>query len=357
MKPMMKTGALAGRADRRPQPSHLKLIEQMAHLHNDRWTPPEIVFWLIPVAAYFLFPGYLVLISQIMIVGLFAMSLDLILGYAGIISLGHAAFFGLGAYTAGLLSVHGWSEPLTGLLAAAVMTAAIGYLTSFLVVRGRDLTRLMVTLGIGLMLFETANKAAFITGGVDGLSGMQVGKIFGVFEFDLGGKTAYAYSFAVLFLLFLVLRRLSRSPFGLSLLGIRENVRRMPAIGADVNRRLTLVFTIGAAVAGMAGALLAQTTQFVGLDSLSFARSAELVIIVVLGGTGRLYGALIGATVFMIAQDYIAGLNPTYWQFWLGLLLIVIVLFARGGILGGLEKLYVRFAGRNGKQNREEAHD
>jgi branched-chain amino acid transport system permease protein len=141
------------------------------------------------------------------------------------------------------------------------------------------------------------------------------------------------------------------------LLGIRENVRRMPAIGADVNRRLTLVFTIGAAVAGMAGALLAQTTQFVGLDSLSFARSAELVIIVVLGGTGRLYGALIGATVFMIAQDYIAGLNPTYWQFWLGLLLIVIVLFARGGILGGLEKLYVRFAGRNGKQNREEAHD
>jgi branched-chain amino acid transport system permease protein len=318
--------------------------QQQARLRlpNDRWKPLEIVFWLIPVAAFFLFPGYLVLISQIMIVGLFAISLDLILGYAGIVSLGHAAFFGLGAYTAGLLSVHGWGEPISGLLAAAIVTAVFGYLVSFLVVRGGDLTRLMVTLGIGLMLFEAANKAAFITGGVDGLSGMQVGKIFGIFEFDLSGKTAYVYSFTVLFLLFVVLRRLVNSPFGLGLIGIREGGRRMPAIGADVRQRLTVIFTIGAAVAGVAGALLAQTTHFVGLDSLGFARSAELMIILVLGGTGRLYGALIGALVFMIAQDYIAGLNPTYWQFWLGLLLIVIVLFARGGILGGLDQLRQR---------------
>jgi branched-chain amino acid transport system permease protein len=143
----------------------------------------------------------------------------------------------------------------------------------------------------------------------------------------------------VLFILFVALRRLVNSPFGLSLKGIREGGRRMPAIGADVSRRLSAIFTVGAAVAGVAGALLAQTTQFVGLDSLSFARSAELMIILVLGGTGRLYGALVGAIVFMVAQDYIAGLNPAYWQFWIGLLLIVIVLFARGGILGGLERL------------------
>jgi branched-chain amino acid transport system permease protein len=308
-------------------------------LPDGRWKPLEILFWLAPVAAYFLAPGYLVLISQIMIVGLFAMSLDLILGYAGIVSLGHAAFFGLGAYTAGLLAAHGWGEPITGLLAAAAVATLAGYLVSFLVVRGQDLTRLMVTLGIGLMLFEAANKAAFITGGVDGLSGMMVGKLLGVFEFDLSGKTAYVYSFVVLFLLFVTLRRLVNSPFGLSLKGIREGGRRMPAIGADVNKRLTAIFTVGAAVAGVAGALLAQTTQFVGLDSLGFARSAELLIILVLGGTGRLYGALIGAIVFMLAQDYISGLNPAYWQFWIGLLLIVIVLFARGGILGGLERL------------------
>ncbi|MBC7502761.1 MAG: branched-chain amino acid ABC transporter permease [Herminiimonas sp.] len=316
-------------------------------LPNDRWRPLEIVFWLIPVAAFFAFPGYLVLGSQIMIIGLLAVSLDLILGYAGIVSLGHAAFFGLGAYTAGLLSVHGWGEPLSGLLAAAVVAAAFGFCTSFLVVRGQDLTRLMVTLGIGLMLFEAANKAAFITGGVDGLSGMAMGKLLGIFEFDLYGKTAYVYSLVVLFALFAILRRLVASPFGLGLIGIREGGRRMPAIGANVNRRLIAIFTISAAVAGAAGALLAQTTQFVGLDSLSFSRSAELLIILVLGGTGRLYGALIGAVVFMLAQDVIAGLNPAYWQFWIGLLLIVIVLFARGGILGGLEKIHARWTQRN----------
>ena len=313
-------------------------------LPNDRWSALEIAFWLLPVAAYFAFPGYLVLISQIMIIGLFALSLDLLLGYAGIVSLGHAAFFGLGAYTAGLLSVHGWSEPLSGLLAGAVVAGLAGFLVSFLVVRGQDLTRLMVTLGIGLMLFEAANKASFLTGGVDGLSGMVVGKLFGAFEFDLNGNVAYCYSLAVLFIVFVLLRRVVKSPFGLSLVGIREGARRMPALGVNVNRRLSAVFTLAATVAGLAGALLAQTTQFVGLDSLGFPRSAELLIMLVLGGTGRLYGALIGAAVFMLAQDYISGLNPAYWQFYIGLLLVAIVLFARGGILGGLEKLAGRFA-------------
>jgi len=325
----------------------------LAHLPNDRWKPLEIAFWLLPIAAYFLFPSYLVLISQIMIIGLFAMSLDLILGYAGIVSLGHAAFFGLGAYTAGLLSVYGWGDPLLGLAVAAAVAALFGYLVSFLVVRGGDLTRLMVTLGIGLMLYEAANKAAFLTGGVDGLSGMVVGKLLGVFEFDLNGKVAYGYSFAVLFVLFVVLRRLVHSPFGLSLIGIREGGRRMPAIGANVNQRLVAIFTVGAAVAGVAGALLAQTTQFVGLDSLGFSRSAELMIILVLGGTGRLYGALVGAVVFMIAQDVIANLNPTYWQFWLGLMLVVIVLFGRGGILGGLERIYASLTRRKQGEGRK----
>ncbi|MFZ6845296.1 branched-chain amino acid ABC transporter permease [Undibacterium sp. RuTC16W] len=317
-------------------------IAPIPRLPHDRWKPLEIAFWLLPVVAYFSFPGYLVLISQIMITGLFALSLDLMLGYAGIVSLGHAAFFGLGAYTAGLLSVHGWSEPFSGLLAGAAVAGLFGFVTSWLVVRGQDLTRLMVTLGIGLMLFEAANKASFLTGGVDGLSGMVVGKLFDVFEFDLNGNVAYCYSLAVLFIVFLLLRRLVKSPFGLSLIGIREGVRRMPALGVNVNRRLVAVFTVAATVAGLAGALLAQTTQFVGLDSLGFPRSAELLIILVLGGTGRLYGALIGAAVFMLAQDYLSGLNPAYWQFYIGLLLVVIVLFARGGILGGLEVLACR---------------
>ncbi len=294
----------------------------------------EIAFWLALVAAFFLFPGYLVLGSQILIVALLALSLDLILGYAGIVSLGHAAFFGIGAYTAGLLAVHGWSEPLSGLAAAAGVAAIAGFAVSFLVVRGEDLARLMVTMGIGLLVYEAANRAAFLTGGVDGLSGVAMGKLLGVFSFDLAGRTAYAYSFVVLALVFTLLRAVTRSPFGLALRGIRENPQRMAAIGVPVRRRLIAAFTLAAAIAGVAGALLAQTTQFVGLDTLGFQRSAEVLIMLVLGGTGRLYGAIVGAAVFMLAQDILAGIDPVYWQFWLGLALVAFVLFARGGILG-----------------------
>ena len=306
-------------------------------LPGGRWSSFEIAFWCLPIAVFFLFPDYLVFGSQVLIVGLFALSLDLVLGYAGIVSLGHAGFFGLGAYTAGLLAAHGWGEPLTGLAAGAIVAALGGFCVSFLVVRGQDLTRLMVTLGIGLMLYEAANKMAFLTGGVDGLSGVTMSNLLGTFAFDLEGSTAYVYSLVVLFLTFVVLRRLVRSPFGLSLRGIQQGPKRMPAIGTDVRMRLVAAFTVSAAVAGVAGGLLAQTTQFVGLDSLGFSRSAELLIMLVLGGAGRLYGALIGAAVFMVAQDVLAGINPVYWQFWIGLLLMVIVLFARGGILGGLQ--------------------
>jgi branched-chain amino acid transport system permease protein len=298
-----------------------------------------VAFWLLPLAAFFLFPTYLSLGSQILIAGLFALSLDLILGYARIISLGHAAFFGLGAYTAGLLAGHGFGEPLTGLFAAAAIAAVVGWVTGFLIVRGQDLTRLMVTLGIGLMLYEAANQASSITGGVDGLSGIEMKSILGLFGFGLDGKTAYLYSLAVLFIVFNGVRALVRSPFGLSLKGIREGERRMPAIGASVRHKLVTVYTVGAGIAGIAGALLAQTTQFVGIDVFGFQRSAEVMIMLVLGGTGTLYGALLGAAVFMLLQDYLSNLNPVYWQFWLGMLLVLLVLFARGGLMGALLEL------------------
>ena len=316
----------------------------MTPLPTLAWRKAEIAFWLIPVAAFFIFPHYLTLGSQVMIAGLFALSLDLILGYARIISLGHAAFFGLGAYTAGLLARHGYGEPLSGLVLAAIIAAAAGWITSFLIVRGQDLTRLMVTLGIGLMLYETANQWSSLTGGVDGLSGVEMKPIFGVFRFGLDGRTAYIYSLIVLFIVFNAMRLLVRSPFGLSLKGIREGERRMPAIGASVRRKLVAVYTVAAGIAGIAGALLAQTTQFVGIDVFGFQRSAELMIMLVLGGTGYLYGALVGAAAFMVLQDYLANLNPVYWQFWLGLLLVVLVLFARGGLIGGLIAVRRRLA-------------
>jgi branched-chain amino acid transport system permease protein len=315
-------------------------------LPSQRWSALEIAFWLIPLIAFFVFPKYLTLGSQILIAGLFAMSLDIVMGYARIISLGHAAFFGVGAYTAGLLAKYGWGEPLSGLMLAAIVAGMVGFVTSFLVVRGQDLTRLMVTLGIGLMLYEGANQASSITGGVDGLSGVEMKKVLGLFAFGLDGKTAYLYSLAILFITFCIARTVVRSPFGLSLRGIREGERRMPAIGVSVHRKLIAAYTLGATLAGVAGALLAQTTQFVGIDSLGFPRSADLLIMLVLGGTGYLYGALIGAAVFMILQDYLANLNAVYWQFWLGLLLVILVLFARGGILGGLIALRRKLAGR-----------
>lgn len=308
----------------------------------DRWRPAELVFWLLPVLGYFLFPDNLVLLTQIAITGLFCMSLDLILGYAGIVSLGHAAFFGMGAYAAGLLASHGWGEPLSGLLVAALVSAALGFVTSLLVLRGADLTRLMVTLGVAMMLFEVANKLTAITGGVDGLQGIEMQPLLGQFRFDMVGKTAYWYAVLVLFFMFWSARKLVHSPFGLSLKGIRLNVARMPALGAPVNARLAAVYTIGAAYAGVAGALMAQTTQFVALDVLSFNRSAELLLILVLGGSGSLYGAIIGTMVFMSAHHVLSDMNPEYWQFWLGALLLMIVLFARDGVMGGLRKAAAR---------------
>lgn len=305
----------------------------------DRWRPAELVFWLLPVIAYFVFPDNLVLLTQMVITALFCLSLDLILGYAGIVSLGHAAFFGMGAYAAGLMAAHGFGDPLIGLAVAALVSALLGLVTSFLVLRGTDLTRLMVTLGVAMMLYEIANKLTPITGGVDGLQGIEMTPIFGQFSFDMYGKTAYWYALVVLFLLFWVARKLVHSPFGLSLKGIRLNVARMPAIGAPVNARLSAVYTIGAAYAGIAGALLAQTTQFVALDVLAFNRSAELMLILVLGGSGTLYGALIGTIVFMVAHHFLSDINPEYWQFWLGALLVVVVLFARDGVMGGVSRL------------------
>jgi branched-chain amino acid transport system permease protein len=312
-------------------------------LPTDRWRAVEIAFWAVALAAFFVFPNHRVLGSQILITGLFALSLDLIMGYAGIVSLGHAAYFGVGAYAAGLLAVHGWGEPVSGLVVAGAAGAIVGYPTSILVVRGSDLARLMVTIGIGLMLFEAANQIPSITGGADGLSGVTMWKLLGLFRFDLTGSTAYVYSLSVIFLLFVVARRVVSSPFGMSLRGVRENARRMPAIGTPVTRRLIAIYTISAAMAGVAGGLLAQTTQFVGLDVFGFPRSADLMIMLVLGGTGRLYGGLVGATVFMIAHHYLSEINPVYWQFWLGLLLVVVVMFARGGLIGALESLRNRF--------------
>jgi len=304
-----------------------------------RWQWSEIAFWLATLLPFVLAPDYLVLASQIAITALFVLSLDLILGFSGIVSLGHAAYFGVGAYTAGLLSAKlGWGEPLTGLLAAAIAAGIFGYLTSFIIARFRHLALIMITLGIGLVLQEAANSVSWLTGGFDGLQGVHTWPIFGRLRFDLYGYTAYSYSLAGLFII--------HSPFGLALRGIRENGLRMPAIGAPTRTHIRTIYTIAAIIAGIAGAMLTQTTETVSLEALGFQRSADVLVMLILGGTGRLYGGLIGAAVYMVARDQFSGLNPQYWYFWIGLLLIAVVMLLPNGILGGLENLARRVRGK-----------
>jgi branched-chain amino acid transport system permease protein len=302
--------------------SHLK--------RRARWSPLEVAFWVFAFATIWLFPSKHLILTETAILGLFALSLDLILGYAGIISLGQAAFFGFAGYCAGLLAKYGLvTEPVLALLVSGVAAAVLGFVTSFLVLRGSDLTRLMVTLGVSLMLGELANRFSNITGGADGLQGVEIEPILGRFRFDMFGHNGYAYSLTVLFVCFLIARRIVYSPFGLSLRAIKGNALRSAAVGIPVKWRLVAIYTASAFFAGIAGALLTQTTAFCSLDVLSLDRSADLLLVLIIGGTGYLYGGLIGAVIYKFLQDWIATLTPQYWQFWIGLVLVIIVLIGR----------------------------
>jgi len=306
------------------------------------WLP-----WLAAVAVFWALPEYLLFGARILTYVLFALSLDLILGYAGIVTLGHSAFFGTGAYVAGILAARlKLTDPIVLLLAAALAAGVLGLATGAVILRTRGLTQLMLTLAIAAVCLEIANKATPLTGGADGLSGVTIAPILGAFRFDLFGRTAYAWCLIMLFALWWLVRRVIYSPFGATLRGIRENRVRMDAIGAPVYRRLVTVYTLSAVIAGVAGALLTETNQFVGLNVLGFEPSGELLVMLILGGVGRLYGAFVGPLVYLIAQDVLAKQFPQYWYLGIGLMLVLVVLFARGGILGIVDGLVARVRAR-----------
>ncbi|VTU24168.1 branched-chain amino acid ABC transporter permease [Variovorax sp. PBL-E5] len=302
---------------------------QAALLRRARWRPWEFAIWIVAFALPAIVPAHALMINEIAIVALFAMSLDLILGYTGIVSLGHAAFFGFGAYTAALFAKLVMPDPTVGLVVAIVLCAALGAVASITILRGTDLTRLMVTLGTALLLLELANKLDWLTGGADGLQGVVMGPVLGLFDFDLYGRTAAWYSLAVMLLLFLLMRRLVHSPFGATLKAVRDNRLRAMAIGIPVVSRLAVIYTVAAAIAGAAGALLAQTTGFASLDVLAFDRSADVLLMLVIGGVGWLYGGITGAIVFKLLQDTLSSVTPQYWMFWIGLILVLLVLVGR----------------------------
>jgi branched-chain amino acid transport system permease protein len=294
-----------------------------------RWRAWEIGAWVLIWAMPLVFSQHAALINEIAILALFALSLDLILGYAGIVSLGHAAFFGLGAYGAGLFAKHVMPDPLVGLAVGTVLGATLGALTSPMIVRGTDLTRLMVTMGVALVLYELANKFDGLTGGADGLQGVVMGPLLGRFEFDLGARVASFYSLAVLFLVFLLMRGVVHSPLGMSVQALRDNRLRLAAMGHSVNARLAVVYAVAAGIAGAAGALLAQTTGFASLDGLEFHRSADVMLALVIGGVGWLWGGLVGAMAFKVMHDLLSAITPQYWTFWIGLFLVVLMLVGR----------------------------
>jgi branched-chain amino acid transport system permease protein len=314
-------------------------IAYLARRH--RWRPIEALPWLMAAAAFFVFPDRMTFGSQVLVMALFALSLDLILGYAGIVTLGHAAFFGIGAYTVGLAASRlGWSEPISGLLAAAVVAAAAGAASGLLLLRYRGLTLLVLTLATTIMLQELGNLYHDFTGGYDGIPGLEFAPVLGLFDYDLYGHTAYLYALAVVFVLFFAVRQIVHSPFGLSLAGIRENVARMHAIGSPVQGRLLAAYTISAATAGIAGALFTETNAVVTLGVFDFGDySAAVMVMLILGGAGRLYGAFVGAFVYMVLQDYLSKIAPAFWQFGVGLLLVMTVLFAKNGLLGLFDRV------------------
>jgi branched-chain amino acid transport system permease protein len=317
----------------------MSAAEELARRHRLRWW--EALPWIAGLAAFFAFPNYLAFGTQVLITILFALSLDLVLGYAGIVTLGHAAFFGAGAYTVGMLAAHlGWNEPLSGLAAAALVAGAIGLASGWVLLRTQGLALLMLTLCTMALLEQAGNMGAAWTGGFDGMPGLSFRRILGLFPFDvLYFRSQYLYALAVLFAGFAFVRMLVHSPFGRSLTGIRENVLRMHAVGAPVRARQVIAYALSAALAGVAGALFTQTTGFVNLAVLGLERSAGVLIVLILGGHGRLYGAFVGAVAYMVLEHLLAKAYPTAWQLGIGLTLVIVALYARNGILGLAQKL------------------
>jgi len=315
-------------------------------LRRSRYGLADALLLAALVATFVFGQLYLALATAVLIMVIFALSLDLAQGYGGIETLGHAAFFGSGAYAAALYALHVSPEPLTGLLVGAGAAALVGLLSGIAVLRALGLTQIMLTLACATLLYELANTLKRFTMGDDGLSGYDVAPLLGRFAFDIFGKTAYLYAAAVLLLVYALAKFVVNSPLGLVAQGIRENPVRMRLLGVPVTKRLLLLYTLSAAVAGVAGALSAQVNRIVGLDTLGFVVSANVLVMLALGGAGRLYGAIVGAVVFMIASDRAAALDPTNWLAALGVLLIVVVRFAPEGLAGLAARAYARWTGK-----------
>jgi branched-chain amino acid transport system permease protein len=282
---------------------------------------------------YFLFPDDLALLTRLIGISFLVLSLDLVTGYCGIATLGHAAQFGVAAYAVGIACVRGVTDPVALLAIGIVAGTLMGLISGALIARFRGLPQLVLSIAIGQLVAALANKLQWLTGGSDGMSGILPGKVFGIYNFDMYSRTAFLFSLATLVVVFMALSRFVRSPFGLLCRGIKDDDLRARMIGVAVYPRLVIMYGVAGAVAGVGGALTAISTGVVGLDSVGFERSAEALVMLVLGGAGHLWGALVGALIFQIFEHIVSAADPFHWMTLVGLLLILIVVFAPRGLI------------------------
>jgi branched-chain amino acid transport system permease protein len=271
------------------------------------------------------------LVSRIMIFAIAAVALDVLIGYGGLISFGHAAFVGLGAYAVGILSAHGFGDALIALPAALAASALFALATGAVCLRTHGVYFIMITLAFSQMMFFTAASLAPY-GGDDGLTVRARSTIAG-FALMRDALSFYYIVFACLLATYLLCRALIGSRFGRVFCGARENPIRMASIGYDVFRYQLVAYVIAGAIGGLSGFLLANAAEFVSPAYMSWQRSGELVIMVLLGGMGTLYGAVMGAAAFVLAEEWLSGLTE-HWKMIFGPLLVLVVLFARGGLVG-----------------------
>jgi branched-chain amino acid transport system permease protein len=296
-----------------------------------------VVFAIIPAAAGLLREPYLLsLFARIMIFAVAAISLDLLVGFGGLISFGHAAFMGLGAYAVGILSVHGLQDATISLPAAILGSALFALLTGFVCLRTKGVYFIMITLAFGQMAFFTASSLAPY-GGDDGLTIAARNTVAG-FALLRNELVFYYVVLGCLLGTYILCRVLVVSRFGRVFRGAKENAVRLETIGFDVFRFQLTGYVIAGMLAGLAGFLLANATEFVSPAYMSWQRSGELLIMVILGGLGSLDGAIVGVAAYLFLEEWLSGFTEN-WKVIFGPVLVLVVLFARGGLLGGLRRL------------------
>lgn len=306
-----------------------------------RWVPLVLfaVLALLPFVADWAGEGfYITLFTRIMILAIAAVSLDLILGYGAMVSFGHAAYLGIGAYVIGILDYHAVGNAWIGWPLGIAVSAVAALLIGAVSLKTRGVYFIMITLAFAQMLYFAATSLSRY-GGDDGLTIWGRNTVPGLDGWlDLEDRTTYYYVvFVCLLLVYLLCRALVTSRFGRVIRGAKENEQRMRAVGFNPYVYRLVAFTLSGAMAGLAGVLLANHAEFVSPAYMAWTRSGELIVMVVLGGMGTLHGAIIGAISFLMLEEILSGL----WQHWkviFGPLLILLVLFARGGIVGWLEK-------------------